>query len=192
MAVRYICTPLNRLVLVILLSSSWLLSACAWEDTLHQVSQTPRYVGLQEHIRVVHQPRWTLPLGTPVALRAHPNVPASWHSAAERGLARVFDTQAAAQIELAVDWPAASAASALTRDEEVNESNGWLHSTAAWLTPRGMAQSEQLWVAVRSLDGQYQEKLALRIQPQVWGDHWHADHVIEASFAQLAETLAGR
>jgi len=184
--------PLGLLVLLGSLSQG-----CAWQDTVYQASQTPKYLGLQNHIQVLHSPRWTLPVGSAVAFtEPQPQaVPAAWHDAAQRGMARMFTVTAPAQIYLAVHWPAEQSQQVLQAQSNKAQQGffsgmGQRLGISQLLTPG--TQREKLWVSVHSVDGSYSEKLALKIHPRVWGQDWHDEDIIEAGFAQLAESLAGR
>ncbi len=177
---------------------AWLTAAgCAWEDTAYQAAQSPKYLRLQDHIRVAHTPRWTLPLGSAVEMHRDNSVPAAWSQAAQRGLNRYFNVVGhphnpqPARYFVTVHWPL-PAAEAAQAEASRPPPRGFVSRTWRKVELPHVPDRQQLWVSMHSADGHYREELALHFSPKLWGRDWHAEDIIEAGFAQLAESLTGR
>ncbi len=199
---------MNRCVGLVL-GAVVMLGGCTWQDTAYQMAQVPEHLRLADHIKVTHQPRWSLPLGTPVEVQVQPGVPVAWTQAAERGLARSFSLTQPADFQFTINWPEYPAADARHEGDapEVMTAAGgqpgqappgiWagsIHRIKSVKMPKLPAASQrgQLWVALTHRSGDYHESMAIQVNPKWWGQHWHQPRMIEATFAELAETLVAR
>ena len=172
-----------------------LTAGCSMQQTLYQAGQTGAALRLDARYQITNPPRWRLPEGSRLIVRAAHPAPQQWTLAAVQGVGSVFvvaeDRAHRARMQpgyvLEIHWPSVDAGEAAAA--------GTSRSTAVglfgFLEMPKLPPSGELLLSLRDPAGTHIHRFALVVRPEIWGNGWSDPAHIEAAFGQVAETLRG-
>lgn len=166
-----------------------LLSACSWQNTLHQVGMAPDVLRLNASTQLHGAPRFVLPADSALQIVDDHITPAAWLNAASLGVGEVFDSQAASgstrAYALKVSWP---------NQQQPEQAGQQTSKTVALLGFTELPKPPPVQpLPIKLLDnrGTAIAHMSLHISPALWGPTWQNPELLQSSFRTLAEALQG-